>query len=119
MSDSDGPPRHRHEDRSVTYKHVVYALPFVAAAAVTFGGFVLSRAQAEGMGALKVAEQVQEELKALKVQVETRDSGQREDVRQLRQDSERRQAVVEQKVDRVDSKVDQVLRELKSQRTDK
>lgn len=112
------PPRKkRFEDHSITYKHVVYALPFVAAAlaalGTAFGSFVIGQASAQGMAAVKMAEQSAAEVKQLSVKIDNRDAGLRGEIFSMRKDFTDQQQVVRDEMRELRSVNLQILKEIR------
>lgn len=88
------------------------ALISVLSVVATLGGFglwVLSEARAAAAEGLNHAKHVEKK-------VSENDAGMRGELRLLRSDMEARQRLTEEKVDRVEQKVDEVLKELRRRR---
>lgn len=96
----------RLEDHSVTYKQVMYALPFIAAALVTFGSWVLGQSN-------KSAEANAIAINALKASQDKAIEGLKDDIRR-RDDAMARQVAESEarmtaRLERSELKLDRVL----------
>lgn len=114
------PKKKRFEDQSVTYKQVVYAIPFlvgiVASAAGFFGSFVLGRAAEKGEATREIADQALKSVRDLRAEVRVIDAGTKQEIRELRADMNSRSNNIESKVNEINTVQIQILREVKAVR---
>lgn len=96
---------------------MVYALPFVAAALVTFGGFILGESRENTAEAKAAVTEARAEMKAavqvVSQEVAANKAAAEAEQRIIRESIERRMVIQEEKVGSIDRKVDAILREVR------